>query len=158
MVPCITSKLVHEMTSRKCHTCDLNVDVDYECHWCAECDELMCEHCYQNVTRNPEYRVRAMKKRCASVPNHWVHTVQGETVPTAKYLMSWNNNCNRRYVNFDELVENGTKEGTYAYNDAQNLYSARDKRKIWQNDSRYGQRGDGARDRDGDKRQRRGYW
>ena len=159
LVPCISGKLYHERTSDRCYTCDRSVSsVDAQCHWCAECDELMCEHCHNDVTRNPEYRVKIMKIRCESQPSHWVHNVRGNSEPNSKHLMSRGNNCNRRYVTFDELEENGTKEGTYAYDDWKNLFSDRDRRAKREHESRYhGSGGDGSRGYGGDKRQRRGY-
>ena len=99
-----------------------------------------------------------MQKRCQAQPTHWVHQVRGEREPTAQQLVSWGNNCDRRFVTFDQLEENGTKEGTYAYDDWRNLFTERDKRKMRENDRRYqGSGGDGARGYGGDKRQRRGY-
>ena len=100
-----------------------------------------------------------MKERCLLTPSHWVHSVRGEYEPTSTYLMSWNNNCDRRYVTFDELEENGTREMSYAYDNALNRYTPADKAKIRQNDRRYyqgsgGDRGSGR----GDKRQRRDYY
>ena len=99
-----------------------------------------------------------MKERCLLTPSHWVHSVRGEYEPTSTYLISWTNNCDRRYVTFDELEENGTREMSYAYDNALNRYSPADKAKIRQNDRRYqGSGGDSGNDR-GDKRQRRGYY
>ena len=100
-----------------------------------------------------------MKDRCQAAPTHWVHSVRGENEPTSTYLVSWTNNCDRRYVTFDELEDNGTKEMTYAYDSPQNRYSQEDKRKIRQNDRRYNQGSGGySGDDRGDKRQRRGYY
>jgi len=99
-----------------------------------------------------------MKERCQAQPTHWVHQVRGEKEPTSQHLFSWEDNCDRRYVNFDTLEGNGTKEMSYAYDNAVNRYSHEDKRKIQKHNRRYQGSGGYGRDvRDNDKRQRRDY-
>ena len=99
-----------------------------------------------------------MKERCKAQPLHWVHQLREDREPTAKHLVSWENNCDRRFVTFNQLEENGTMEKTFAYDNPVNKYSAKDKRKIQSNNRRYhGSGGDGRDFRDDDKRQRRDY-
>ena len=107
---------------------------------------------------NPARRVESMKDRCKYDARHWIHNVREDKEPTAKYLVSWANNADRRWRSFDELEENGTKEMTYAYEHAQNRFSAKDKVKIQGHLAR-GRGSGGGYDRRADddhKRQRRG--
>ena len=109
---------------------------------------MMCEHCFEDMTRNPQWRLKNMEDRCKDQPNHWVHNIREYKEPTSSHLCSWNNACYRRHKTFDELEANGTKEMTYAYDDAQNRYSERDMRAITKHNRRYeGSGGDGKRQR-----------
>ena len=107
---------------------------------------------------NPRKRVESMKARCKNDARHWIHNVREDKEPTAEYLSSWANNVDRRFKSFDELEANGTKEQTFAYDDAQNRYSAKDKAKIQGHLARGRGSGGGYERRadDDHKRQRRG--
>ena len=71
--------------------------------------------CFHDVKWPPEKRVRAMQRYCERDVLHWVHKVKADRVSDVAYLVSWNNRANRRYMNFDELEDNGTRKGTFAY-------------------------------------------
>ena len=79
--------------------------------------------------------------------------------PTSEELVSWDTGADRRWMTFKDLVENGTPQGTWAYDSVRNRYTHADKKAYYENLER-GQRrerasGSGGQRRDEAQRPRR---
>ena len=128
LVMCQTGILETFRTLKTCSTCREAVGHYRTCHWCKECDEMMCEACFADVVKNPGHRILSMQNRLEADPKHWLHKVKADREPSSQHLMSWNNNADRRCKTFNELEENQTPLGTYAYDHNKNRYTAQDKK------------------------------